>query len=82
MNYEIKHQGSTRHRETTFSEYVNIKSGHLRFDGIEVFVVKFDCDQKWWIIPCTYTDDDAMGDTGPYDEVEDALMMLKLLGEK
>ncbi len=81
MNYKLEKQSPTRHRDTTFSEFVDVKGGHLRFDDIEVFVVKLDSDKKWWIIPCAYDDDAIMDDTGPYDEVDDALLMLRLRGE-
>jgi hypothetical protein len=81
MNYKLEKQSPTRHRDTTFSEFVNVESGHLRFGDVEVFVVKLDGDQKWWIIPCSYDDDEFMDDNGPYDEVGDALLMLRLLGE-
>lgn len=81
MKYKLEKQGPTRHRNTTFSEFVDIETGHLSFEDIEVFVVKFDCDQQWWIIPCTYDDDDKMADTGPYDNVDDALLILRLRGE-
>ena len=81
MKYNIEKQSPTRHRNTTFSEYIDVRSGQLCFDDVEVIVVKFDCDQKWWIIPSSYDDDEALGDTGPYEELDDALLMLRLLGE-
>jgi hypothetical protein len=81
MRWTIEKQELTNHRETSFREYVSIRGGHLAFDGIDVFIIKFECDQKWWIVPCTYYDDDKMSDMGPYDEVTDALLILRLCGE-
>ena len=81
MEYKIEKQNPTRHRETTFSEFVETKFKSLKFGDIYVFVVKLDNDQKWWIIPSCYDDDEKMDDTGPYDEVEDAMLMLRLMGD-
>lgn len=81
MRFEVMSQEQSPHRHTTFSMFVNVEPEHFRFDNIEVFIVKFDCDQKWWIVPGSYDDDALMEDHGPFDTHEDAIIFLKLRGE-
>lgn len=79
MEYKLDKQIKTPHRDTWFEEFVSCRN--LRIDGMAVFVVKLARDDKWWIVPCAYSDDELLSDVGPYDTSDDALLMMKLLGE-
>lgn len=81
MSYTIANQSKTKHRDTFFTKVLRPDDSLFLYDGIPVFIIEFESDMKWWIVPDSYSNDEYMEDQGPYDTPEDAVLMLRLITE-
>jgi hypothetical protein len=82
MSYTIETQSKTKHRDTFFTNIVMLDDFRsFVYGGIPVFIIQFESDMKWWMVPDSYDHDEDMEDLGPYDTPEDAILMLRLTTE-
>jgi hypothetical protein len=85
MSYRIMHTNFGENRDTQFIATVRmfqIINGEMcgigyEINMIDVIVAKL-ADKKWWIIPNTADDEPNFEDIGPFDDVETAIVHLKL----
>ena len=85
MTYKISHTTYGPYRDTTFIAtviLVNTVDGREReevmyVDGINTCVAQL-ADQKWWLIANIPDEEHNFTDVGPFDDVETAIVNLKL----
>lgn len=80
MALELTEQLITKHRDTTFTLYVHLENARF-VDDISMFPAKLNSDLSWWLIPASIMDDGNIADIGPFENVDDAVVFLKLRSE-
>ena len=79
MTYEIDSKYTGVHRDTRYYSLVWFTTWtEFIIDGIQVVVARLAKDDQWWIIPNDRNDEANMTDLGPFETVEDAIVMMKL----
>lgn len=82
MGLEItKYDWSVRHRNEINTLSHLVEDQVVIMNGIRVMVAQFKSDDKWYIIAEDADDDDNMTDVGPFDDAEEAVIHMKLLGD-
>lgn len=77
MSYIIDPGWFCRHRDS-FLDAIVMLDCFAYYGDIDVVIIKLLDDQKWYITPSDYDEEHLLDDVGPFDDPEDAIIMLKL----
>ena len=88
MIFSANYDNFGPHRDTTFLCTLNTlmeendpdTAFNFMIEDVEMIVAQL-ADEKWWIIPNNPDDEDKCEDHGPYDDMETALVHIKLMGK-
>ena len=71
--YEVVHRGQVGFLSHLIRDLYGEHGNH------EMLVVQFTNDQKWYIVPANVNGEEEIEDVGPFDEVDDALLIFRLM---
>lgn len=80
-NYEV-YDSTGEHRDCTWYDLVKYKGANNPLVGLiddrRMVVCRLSCNEQWWIVPQASSDEQKIDDIGPFENMGDALLHLKL----